>query len=645
MIGNTEQWQLLLQRLQQDYDFRDDDAAALARGRCPHCGKQQLSFDKRAPWRLVCTHRQGCGFVVSVFALYRHSIFADWSQYYSPDPAHPHATADAYLTYACGFDSSVIQGFYRQEYYCGAQAAQRTATVRFALANGQTQWEWFLDHVDQFAGQTSRILEPQPGMWWHMPDTDPASAETVWITDSIFEALSLQHAGLVAIACLDAAQDLPEMFASWRKQQKMPALVFAFSNMAEGGDAARQYARYARKLGMQAQAALPPAGRSWNDLWRCGQLTEQALSEARQCGDLLLADSAAETAAILYRQCRLNHFPFTYAHRTYWFALNAKIYQEALQSQENHGQACEASSCHETALQQAMHITEIANCTFTPLYFQRDRYNLDAYYFVRIARPHGHDVQSTFTGNQLASAGDFKKRLLSVSPGALYEGSGKQLDSIIRAQFTRLRTVDTIDHVGYVPELDAWIYRDFAVCRGKLLRSNAEQFIAMDGHRAIKTLCDIVIQVEDHPLDTSPWLSPFWQAFAERGMIALAFFTGSLFVNQIREVQKSWPFLEITGDAGTGKSTLLEFLWRLLGRQHYEGFDPGKSSFVGRARGFNKVSGMPVVLIESDRDANLAPNKRFDFAELKDLYNGRPIYTRGAATAGLETYDPPSGPV
>ena len=102
--------------------------------------------------------------------------------------------------------------------------------------------------------------------------------------------------------------------------------------------------------------------------------------------------------------------------------------------------------------------------------------------------------------------------------------------------------------------------------------------------------------------------------------------------------------MEITGDAGTGKTTLIEFLWRLLGRSDYEGFDPGKSSAPGRARSFNKVSGMPVVLIESDHSANSTGNnhfRKFEFGELKDLYNGRPIYTRGAKTGGLETYDPP----
>jgi putative protein kinase ArgK-like GTPase of G3E family len=51
-------------------------------------------------------------------------------------------------------------------------------------------------------------------------------------------------------------------------------------------------------------------------------------------------------------------------------------------------------------------------------------------------------------------------------------------------------------------------------------------------------------------------------------MVALAFFVMSLFAVQIRLREKSIGFLEITGPPGSGKSTLVEFLWKLLGRQN-----------------------------------------------------------------------------
>ncbi|WAC70788.1 hypothetical protein OU995_14285 [Roseateles sp. SL47] len=120
---------------------------------------------------------------------------------------------------------------------------------------------------------------------------------------------------------------------------------------------------------------------------------------------------------------------------------------------------------------------------------------------------------------------------------------------------------------------------------------------------------------------------------------------GALFAEQIRATQKSFPFLEVVGEAGAGKSTLIEFMWKLCGRRDYEGFDPSKSSLAARARNFAQVSNLPVVLIESDRErvgGDKGPHvKGFDWDELKTAFNGRSVRARGMATGGNETYEPP----
>jgi len=126
--------------------------------------------------------------------------------------------------------------------------------------------------------------------------------------------------------------------------------------------------------------------------------------------------------------------------------------------------------------------------------------------------------------------------------------------------------------------------------------------------------------------------------------VALAFWFGTLFAEQIRATQKSYPFLEIVGEAGSGKSTLIEFLWKLFGRSDYEGFDPSKASLAARARNFAQVAGLPVVLIESDRERmgdEKSHVKSFDWDELKTAYNGRATRARGVANGGNETYEPP----
>lgn len=635
---NPYQHDVLINRLCQDYEFKDG-GDFLVKGVCPYCHKRELFISKEKPYRICCNRRNKCSYSASVFELYKHSLFANWSQQYPVTPEHPSAAADAYMHYARGFAPEITQKkLYSQEYYCD-HAQHKTATVRFTLSDGQAKWERFIDDIEQFDRQKGRAIGSYKGLWWQMPEADFSTSDSIWITEGIFDALALHEVGQSAIACISCGHYPEGFFKMLHEKNLHPTIVWALDNDTAGSDAVLKHVAHSRQDGFIATAALPPPRRDWNDLLRSKQLNQAALDDAKYRGKILLAESALELACLMYSQKGINSFACKHNRRTYWFNLDVNAYQQTVEAMKSAGMWHDDEASKTEAVQQSAKITEIANCTFTPLYFQRDRDTDDAYYFVRIQRPNGLDLQSTFTGNQLAVSGDFKKRLLSICPGALYEGNGRQLDRIIKAEFGALRSVETIDYVGYVKDLDAWIYRDFAVCNGKIVRANDEQFIELDGQRSIKTVSDIKIELYDSKADVNLWLADLWCAFRERGMVALSFFTGSLFAEQIRSEQKSWPFLEITGDAGTGKTTLIEFLWRLLGRSDYEGFDPGKSSFVGRARAFNKVSNLPVVLIESDHHAS--HNRKFEFGELKDLYNGRPIYTRGMKTLGLETYDPP----
>jgi len=139
------------------------------------------------------------------------------------------------------------------------------------------------------------------------------------------------------------------------------------------------------------------------------------------------------------------------------------------------------------------------------------------------------------------------------------------------------------------------------------------------------------------------WVHLLWECFGAKGMVALTFWFGSLFAEQIRESDESYPFLEIVGEAGSGKSTLVEFLWKLIGRSDYEGFDPSKSTHAARTRNLAQVSNLPVVLIESDRESGGGQHKQkgFDWNELKTAYNGRSVRARGMKNNGNDTYEPP----
>ncbi len=182
-----------------------------------------------------------------------------------------------------------------------------------------------------------------------------------------------------------------------------------------------------------------------------------------------------------------------------------------------------------------------------------------------------------------------------------------------------------MDFIGYNKAHDSWVFNNLAVSNGQLYAINDEDYFDI-GKLPLKSLSlspSLVLNDNLQEFETA-WLDDLWTAFGEKGYIALAFWFGSFFAEQIRIRNKSFPFLEINGEPGTGKSTLIEFLWKLCGREEYEGFDPSKSSAAARGRNFVQVANLPVVLIEGDRDESGRParNRAFDFDELKSLYNG-----------------------
>ncbi|MGL4667028.1 MAG: bifunctional DNA primase/helicase, partial [Saezia sp.] len=253
--------------------------------------------------------------------------------------------------------------------------------------------------------------------------------------------------------------------------------------------------------------------------------------------------------------------------------------------------------------------------------------------------------KGTFTSAQLSSPGEFKKRLLHLARGAIYTGKPNMLDDMLIEHLYNIKEVKTINFLGYTKEYDAYVFNDFAMQDGKIIPINEEDYFDLKDGVQLKSLCTGV----DVKINTDPqkyhekWLDWLWQCTGAKGYVALVYWFGSLFVEQIRKEHSRFPFLEIIGDPGAGKSTFLEFFWKLSGRMDYEGFNPGKSSFAGRSRTFEQVANLPVALIEGDYggDEKSFKGKAFDFDELKDLFNGRPIRTMGFKNSGTETHAPP----
>lgn len=658
--------QHVLQRIEQDYGLKHRPGTEYVRGgRCPSCGKKELYTSHLKPWVLRCGRQAKCGREVSVKDVYE-DLFDDWSKRHERTEAAPNAAADAYLQYSRGFDLAPLRGLYTQESYHDRKIGEGTATVRFALAKGG-YWERLIDRAHRFGKQKARFMPGQSyaGVWWIAPKAAEQlpTAKEVWITEGIFDAIAHMQHGNTAVSGM-SSNAFPEQ--SLRalldlRRNDLPVLVWAYDNEPAAREYVRKHVRRAEAMGFKCRAAQIPqqAGRKtdWNDLHlralaASGTDEQHAqwhadITEARYQGDLLLAKTAIEKGALMYAHTQRREFHLEHRSRLYWFHFDSVKFDKLCQERAKRKEDPDEELDHDEAdkiRRACSSVEEIANCYPEALYFQSHEKTDESWYFFRVSFPHDDPpVKGTFTGAQVASASEFKKRLISMAQGAVFTGSGHQLDCIIRDVLFNITKVQTIDFVGYSADHASYILGDIAVRDGEVSIANAEDYFEFKKLRVKTTQKSIRLDIQrDAEKFRTDWLAWLWTCFGTHGMVALTFWFGSLFANQIRASTKSFPFLEATGEAGAGKTTLLTFLWKLLGRSDYEGFDPAKSSKAGRARAMGQISGMPVVLLEADRsDADRAHARSFEWDELKDYYGGGTLATRGVRNGGNDTYEPP----
>ncbi|KAF1719783.1 toprim domain-containing protein [Pseudoxanthomonas wuyuanensis] len=654
--------QQVIQRLERDYKLKLRVGTTYMRGgTCPSCSKKELYCNHASPWVVRCGRQAKCGREIHVKDVY-DDLFDDWSNRHPTTDANPHAAAEAYLQHARGFDLTRVRGLFTQENYYNPKLKAGSATVRFPLERGQW-WERLIDRPHRFGKMKARFAPGQSfaGTWWAPQEVTERLAEVqeLWIVEGIFDALAHLHHGQDAVSAMSSNQ-FPE--GSLRKllelrRGNLPTLIWAPDNEPTARDYLRKHVARARAMGFPCKAALVPQRDrkvDWNDLHlralSHGDKVDQAkqwaddVAEARYQGDLVLAKTAKDKALLIFNHDGRHEFHLEFKARLWWFDFDSSRFEKVKKEfVGQHGE--EDIDEHLPKLQAAAaSVREIANCYPEALYFQRNEVTDESWYFFRVDFPHeAPSVKGTFTASQTLNAPTFRDRLASFAPGAVFDGTASELIHVMKDQLFNIKKVDTIDFVGYSKEHRAYLLGDLAVRDGELVQANEEDYFEFDKLRLKTTQKSIKLEIQrdadGYRTDWLPWL---WTCFGTHGMVALTFWFGSLFAEQIRTAHKSYPFLEATGEAGAGKTTLLTFLWKLLGRSDYEGFDPAKSSKAGRARAMGQISGMPVVLLEADRnEPDKAHAKTFEWDELKDFFGGGTLATRGVRNGGNDTYEPP----
>jgi energy-coupling factor transporter ATP-binding protein EcfA2 len=650
-----ETQQKAVARLMNDYGMKlRSNGQWLQGGLCPACNKKELYANAENPWRVMCGRINHCGYTAELKDLHP-DLFAQWSKRYPQTTSNPNAAADAYLSEGRGLDHQKLRGHYSQESYYNPSKGHSATTIRFAVADGW--WERLLDHHGDMPKARMKPGWSVGGNWWTPPNTHLAYQKEIWITEGIFDALALFENGLTAVSAMSVNQYPERALAELAKacenlKLPRPTLIWALDTGKAGEEYTEKFVKRAEQSGWTCKAAQPPTTDKkldWNDLHQQKRLSNKDLERYRYYGDLLLAKTAKAKSLLIYEHEDQTNFPFRFKNRLYWCKVDIEKYHKALNQLDDTPEHLSDDETRDIeqkkrleAVSSCMSVNEIANCYPEPLYYQYNETLDEAWYYFRINFPKGRPIKNTFTGGQLSVAAEFKKRLLAIAPGVIYEGSSSQLDRFLKNSIEDIKRVETIDYVGYSKKHSAYIFNKLAFQNGRVFTLNADDYFELPKQTNLKSLMagSLKLNIADQPPEQPvSWVNELFDAWGAKGLLALSGFMGSLFAEQIRAKHKSYHFLELTGEPGAGKSTLITFMWRLMGRDDHEGTDPNKGSVSGLRRSMSQISNMPITLVESDRENN-GKASQFDWNTLKNLYDGGSLGTRGNKNNGNDTVEP-----
>ncbi|WP_028681562.1 toprim domain-containing protein [Pseudomonas chlororaphis] len=577
----------------RDLDFKDMKGDKyLQKGICPGCGERTLYIARKQPYQLKCNRLNQCQFEEKTRQRYSY-LFENLSERFPRTDLNPNATADAYLQRNRGFDISKMKGWYTQGRR-PMEDGQWADTVRFPLCNGH--WERIIDTtmVKANGGKKAGIKKSMDyqGDCWCPPGMTIEPGDTIYVVEGIFHAIALFLAGFKAVASI-SANNFPWKLVEEHKGRKVRWII-ALDDDQAGHSVIPKYRRQLHDMDEIAWVALAGADRDWDDVYRDGQLDEAFLREACYRGRLFVAKSPAKKAHLLFIKREKGFFLLDFGNRLY----SAKVDLHELRNAMEDGESVESNWA---VFDKHCEIKQVANCVPHFEYIQRDAISGDQQFFFQFTFPNkAQNCKEPLAPNSIGDPRSFAKSLLERTPGGNFEGGEKVLAMLRSTWLENALTVRALPFVGYDATSKTYCFQKFGYHKGREYLANAHGYLEV-GSSGLKTSLNSLSIVRGADFD-GDWIKDFLAVHHLNGLTALSWWTASLFAQQIRTKQESFLFLELTGDAGAGKSSLLRFLWRLVGRSNFEGIKPNSSgaSAIGLTRALSQVSNLPVVLIESD---------------------------------------------
>lgn len=644
----------------QNFEFKKKPNGSLQQGTCPDCRRKEVFGNANKPWQVKCNNANSCGYVATTGELYPN-ILNDLIEAARKDTENPNAEADVFMRYVRGFPVDQMPGWYQQGHF--NKGGISTATVRFSLdEERQVYWERLINQKkgdgqrQNFIGKRRKLkkLDPdyedfdgslQKGLWWAPPGQKIEEGDRVFLVEGIFHAIALHFSGVKVVATL-AAGYFPSI-AIRPYLGKNILWVWGLDDDKAGYASMIKHCHTLKKMGERYTMALTNTKEDdWDDLYRNKRLKQRKPDFIESCiyrGQLACAETKDRKAFVFHRETGLRFFIIEFERALYSARVDIGNKEidwadvKAISPDEEFNHTKIGKDFANNYL-----IRKISSCYPQFLYAERNQLTRELSYYMRVDFENGAPrVQETMDRNALEGPKGFHKSLVGVAAGGAFYGTDKDYRYIYDDWFRDKKAseeVKTVNFMGYDKNFGGYVFDKHGFKDGQLILVDEIGLIQTKESKTKTTLKDIKFVVPDKKAELN-WIADINTAFGINGSVAMAFWFGSFFCEQLRQIYGWFPFLEMSGHPGTGKSTLIEFLWKASGREgRYEGINPTKYSAAGRGKAMTKLAGLPMVMVEGD---TMNAKQAFDINEMKDAFNGGPVRGIGLPTGGSETIEPP----
>ena len=666
------------QRLINEHGFKLK-GDTLSKGHCPECGNNSLWAKSEKPVFIGC-NEEGCTFKSSVKE-FLPDIFDNFSSQFLQTDLDSNATANAYFEVQKGIPLAKVKGWFEQNSFL-----LKSATARFFI-NGDRDlwWEYLIDPIELKTDDGTTVIRTEnsaskkrDGAVWQPPEQEITDYSTVYLCNGVLNAMALAVHDLKVFGLLSLS--FPEK-AIEPFLDKNIRWIWALESDNEGRKLTLSHHKKMLKK-KQFSAAIFPTDlkvkRSWHDIainWQSEErikalhavvnrsedekqelkallkrhpFSGDSLAHYRYLGDLELADSYQKKAFLMWSH-RVNnarnslhppgYFCFGYAKNGYSLDIEKAKFDKKLNELaggdkedgfENSNLIDVDDESHFNAFLSVAEIKWSSTYEIDFLYFlQPENGNSGQYVFkLHLAN---NAPSKIFGVTDLTKADAFKKACQLATAGANFMGTNRDMDWLYNS-WTKLNPpqVKSIDYVGYHEPLNAYIFDKIAIHKGKVITLNKDDYFQI-GRHSIKTTLSRSFRLSTTIKDD--WFLDFKAAFGAKGMVALAWWVSTFFIQQINRKYKGVAYLAVVGESGSGKSYLTNFFWKLTGCDgDVMAFNPcpPRTSAASYRRWMLSFAGLPVnwneVQNEESKEVARGSHKAvFDLNQSKQLYDQEPI--------------------